>query len=103
MLCTFTIRDENADDPRTLVIRTDDIRAIRDRNTPDSRTQLTYLVGDERFEEWITGTARENKERLQREELETIAAMYGHQQQQQARLQQNLPIPPVARGRAGRG
>lgn len=100
MLCTFTFKNSpTGDEPRTLVIRIDDIRTIKD--TPDG-TELAYLVHDALWLVLVTGTARENMERLQREELDTIATMYGHQQQQQARLQQNLPIPPVVRGKAGK-
>ncbi len=100
MLCTFTIKSDHDDEPRTLVIRTEDIRAILD--TSGGNASLVYLMGDDPQQTFITGTARENKDRLQREELDTIATMYAHQQQQQQRVQAGLPIPPVGRGKAGK-
>lgn len=101
MLCTFTIQHDQGDTQiRELIIPTESIKQIVD--SARGTTELSYLVGDQIFYANVLGTARENMARLQREELDTIATMYGHQQQQQARLQQNLPIPPVARGKAGK-
>lgn len=89
MFCTFTTRQG-----RTLIIRTEDIRCLYDQQEGGCR--VTWLIGtEEREHSDIEGTARENLERLKREELEAIDKA----QQLQQRQGNGLPILPVPRGR----
>ncbi len=92
MLCTFTKLNGG-----TLVIRSEDIKSIDDRESDGS--QLVWLTGTEVCSQRIEGTARENMERLQREELETIARVESYQRETQARMQQGYPAIPVPRGK----
>lgn len=109
MLCTFTLAN---DAKETLVIRSDDIRRIldissryiepgQDLNAPLDqikslpRSELTYMVGTDVDFAHVLGTAKENMDRLQREELEAIARVNAFQQYQQAQP----PIPANLRPR----
>jgi len=101
MLCTFTIKPrKGTPEDRTLVIQSADIKQIAEDDY--GHTFVRWLVGTEVYWERITGTARENMERLQREELEAITRVNTFQQSQQQRIDQGLPVVPVGRGKAGR-
>lgn len=96
MLCTFTT------EAGSLIIRSDDIRAISDGS--NGSTLLRWDVcGTERNAE-IKGTALENRDRIQQEELDLIDRVNQHHlkaQQQAAMLQQMAATmrPKVARGK----
>lgn len=91
MLCTFTT--ETGD----LVIRSDDIRVILDR---EDGANLSWMVGDEVHHYRILGTAAENRDRIQREELDLIARVEAHRYETQRRLSEGYPVPPIKRGKA---
>ena len=91
MLCTFTTERGN------LIIRSEDIRAIEDGG---AETTLTFMVGDAPNTETIAGTAIENRDRIQHEELELIARVEAHRYEIQKQLQAGYPVPPIKRGRA---
>ena len=97
MLCTFTLATST---PRTLVIRSDDIRRIVDIDDlfeqSQSQSGLAYMIGTEVDFAQVLGTAKENMDRLQREELEAIARVNAFQQYQQAQ-------PPIPAGMRPRG
>ena len=112
MLCTFTLATNTKE---TLVIRSDDIRRIvdvsgqyvppgQDLNAPldqiksQPQSELTYLIGTDPYSRCVLGTAKENTERLQREELEAMARIQAFQQQFQMPPPQ-LPIPASMRPR----
>ena len=98
MLCTFTIKPrEGTPEGRMLVIRSDDIRRIIDDEF--NKTWVVYVVGSEVFSDQITGTARENMQRIQQEELDLIARIEEHRQQLQKRVSDGYPAIPVQRGR----
>lgn len=92
MLCTFTTRGE-----KTLIVRSDDIRAIEDYTEDQSR--LVYMVGNDAQSTFILGTAAENAARIQQEELDLIARVEAHRQATQRQLQSGYPVPPVQRGK----
>mgnify|MGYP001586362497 FL=1 len=90
MLCTFTTEGGR------LVIRSDDIRIIED---VAAGTALTWAVGDDVYHSAIAGTATENRDRIQQEELDMIARVEAHRYETQRRLAEGYPVPPVARGK----
>ena len=96
MLCTFTIKTGGA-----LIIRSDDIRAIIDE--PGGAT-VAFMAGDAITSYEITGTALENRDRIQKEELDLIDRVNQHhlQAQQQAAMLQQMAQqmqPKVQRGK----
>jgi hypothetical protein len=92
MLCTFTTKDG-----KTLIVRSDDIRVIEDAG--DDESLLIWMIGDQVQDKFIQGTARENAERIQQEELDLIARIEEHRQQLQRRMAEGYPAVPVKRGR----
>jgi hypothetical protein len=102
MLCTFTTKYGN------LIIRSDDIRGIADH--PDGTTYVTWEAGQELETAVITGTAAENRDRIQQEELDLIERVNQHhlraqqqaQQLQQMAAQLATQPPKVARGKQAR-
>lgn len=94
MLCTFTT------EYGLLVVRSDDIRSISDG--PEN-TLLRWDVCGGVYEAIILGTAAENRDRIQQEELELIDRVNQHhlKAQLQAQMQQQLAAQPprVERGR----
>jgi hypothetical protein len=93
MLCTFTTKDG------ALVIRSDDIRSISDSSRG---TLLLWVIGDAIHDRLIEGTASENRDRIQQEELDLIAKVESHRYETQKRWQTGYPVPPVERGRQAR-
>lgn len=96
MLCTFTTEKGN------LIVRSDDIRSIEDLG--NGECHLTWAIGAEWFHREITGTALENRDRIQQEELDLIDRVNQHhlQAQQQAAMLQQMAAnmqPKVARGK----
>ncbi len=91
MLCTFTTRDG------MVIIRSDDIRLIEDGAS--NSAELIWLMGDELTTRTIQGTATENRDRIQQEELDLIARVEAHRYETQRRLSEGYPVPPVARGK----
>jgi hypothetical protein len=91
MLCTFTTEDG------TLVIRSDDIRVIE--NAGPERARLIFMDGDDRLMRIISGTAAENRDRIQQEELDLIGRVESHRYEMQKQLQAGYPVPPVVRGK----
>lgn len=97
MLCTFEIKPkEGTPEGRACIIRSEDIRHITDDEA--GRTWVRWLIGDEVLHEEVVGTARQNMDRLQQEELVAMARVNAFQQ----RINQGLPAIPVQRGKAGR-
>ncbi len=94
MLCTFTTGNG------LLIIRSDDIRMIEDGAT--GTAELIWKIGDENTSRTITGTAAENRDRIQHEELELIARVEAHRYETQKQLQAGYPVPPVQRGKQAR-
>jgi hypothetical protein len=100
MLCTFTTRGG-----KSLIIRSDDIRALIDE--PEGTTTLTFVVGEVVTTYEVTGTAAENRDRIQQEELDLIERVNQHhlraqqqaQQLQQMAAQLAAQPPKVARGK----
>jgi hypothetical protein len=92
MLCTFTTRGE-----KTLIVRSDDIRAIEDYAGNESR--LVYMVGNDSMSTFVQGTATENAVRIQQEELDLIARVEEHRRQLQQRMAEGYPAVPVQRGK----
>jgi len=92
MLCTFTTKDG------ALIVRSDDIRLIQDHSVDQSR--LHWMDGPELNNAFITGTAIENRDRIQQEELDMIAKVEAHRYETQRRLSEGYPVPPIKRGRA---
>lgn len=101
MLCTFTLATNTKE---TLVIRSDDIRRIldisgqyvepgQDMDAPldqiksQPRSELTYMIGTDPYSRCVLGTAKENVDRLQREEIEAVMRVNAFQQQMQAQPQ----------------
>jgi len=112
MLCTFTLAN---DAKEALVIRSDDIRRIldvsgqyvepgQDMNAPLDqikslpRSELTYMVGTDVDFAHVLGTARENMDRLQREEIEAVMRVNAVQQQMQM-AQASIPANLRPRGK----
>ena len=91
MLCTFTTEKGGA-----LVIRSDDIRLIMDR---EDGADLAWMVGEEVHHYRILGTAAENRDRIQQEELDLIARVEAHRYETQRRLSEGYPVPSVKRGK----
>jgi hypothetical protein len=94
MLCTFTISNAINAPVRVLIIRSEDIKIIRD--TPQG-TVLYWQVGTEIMTEMVTDTARENMDRLQREEIEAV--MRVNAMQQQFQMQPQIPASLRPRGK----
>jgi hypothetical protein len=90
MLCTFTTEHG------ALIVRSDDIRLIVDE---PGGTRLVWMVGEAFSEQVITGTAIENRDRIQQEELDLIGRVEAHRQQLQRRMAEGYPATPVQRGR----
>ncbi len=86
MLCTFTTKDGD------LVIRSDDIRVIKD--TPTGAI-LVAVIGTESCTNDILGTAAENRDRILQEELDQIGVVETHRY----RTQMLLQAQPTPRGR----
>lgn len=116
MLCTFILATTP---PRTLVVRSDDIRQIADdasRYVPpgqdfavpmeqlmsEPKSTLIYMVGTDPFTTVITGTAKDNMDRLQREELEAMARIQAFQRQMQMPAMRLPEIAPGLRGKPRR-
>ncbi len=97
MLCTFTT--EYGD----LIIRSEDIRRIADIDDPDQQKQafslLIWAEGDECESDHVLGTAAENRNRIQQEELDLIARVEAHRYETQRRLSEGYPVPSVTRGK----
>lgn len=95
MLCTFTTEHGN------FIVPSDDIRAIEDRLGGAIVTYGKTLA--EASTRAILGTAIENRDRIQQEELDLIDRVNQHhlQAQTQARLQQQMmaQLPRVERGK----
>jgi hypothetical protein len=94
MLCTFTTSEG-----KTLVIRSDDIRVIEDRVPSNGEGFLVWMIGDERQDRVIRGTAAENRDRILQEELDQIGHVEAHRFNVQKQLQAGYPVPPIKRGR----
>lgn len=101
MLSTFTTEHG------TLIVPTANIRSIADVErfrgpgkeiTIECQVEWVVTESDLRAQ-YVVGTARENLERLQREELEAVEA-YRRAEQRQS---QGLPMLPVVRGGKVRG
>lgn len=97
MLCTFTTKDG------ALIIRSDDIKSIEDSVSPPGCV-LIWQVGAVVDSRAILGTALENRDRIQQEELDLIDRVNQHhlQAQQQAAMLQQMAAqmqPKVARGK----
>lgn len=92
MLCTFTT------ETGILIVRSDDIRILEDK-VSDGGAVLVFMVGDGIHSRAIHGTARENADRIQQEELDLIARVEGHRYETQKQLQAGYPVPPVKRGK----
>lgn len=88
MLCTFTTRGE-----KTLIVRSDDIRAIEDYAEGESR--LVYMIGNDTQNAFITGAASENRDRILQEELDQIGTVELHR----FKTQQLLQAQPQPRGK----
>lgn len=88
MLSTFTTEHG------TLIIRTQDIRAIEDKAEGCALVWVVEGADVVLQVRTIVGTARENLERLQHEELEAIIKV----QRAEQRGQQGLPALPIVRG-----
>jgi len=97
MLCTFTTEQG------ALIIRSDDIRSIEDvspgENFVGDWALLRWMIGDQVFKIGIKGTAIENRDRIQHEELELIARVEAHRYETQKQLQAGYPVPPIKRGK----
>lgn len=78
-------------------VKTEHIISIADIGD-EGQCTITWLVGDEMQMQRVAGTAQENFDRLKAEELELISAAA----ERQARVDRNLPLLPVQRGRATR-
>lgn len=89
MFCTFITKEG-----RTLIIRTEDIRQLLDRE--DGGCTVTWLVGNDPHFTTVEGAAQENLDRLRAEELQAIEAA----QRLQQRQTQGLPMLPIPRGKA---
>ncbi len=89
MLCTFTIKTGGS-----LVIRSDDIRAIIDE---PGGASMAFMAGDAITSYEITGTAAENRDRILQEELDQIGVVETHRY----RTQMLLQAQPTPRGRQG--
>jgi hypothetical protein len=96
MLCTFTTKDG------ALIVRSDDIRRIADHET---HTLLAWIEGELICTARVLGTAIENRDRIQQEELDLIDRVNQHhlraQMQSQIQAQMAQQPPKVARGRQG--
>lgn len=95
MLCTFTT------ETGALIVRSDDIRIIQD---DPAGTILVCMIGESAHTETVQGTAIENRDRIQQEELDLIDRVNQHhlQAQQQAAMLQQMAAqmqPKVARGK----
>lgn len=90
MLCTFTTEHGN------LVIVSDDIKGIEDT---DRGCYLTWLVAGDVHCKMVQGTAAENRDRIQQEELDLITRVNQHQQNAQRRIAAGQPPVSVIRGR----
>lgn len=103
MFSTFTIRETGLGSgahvidatlpKRELVIRSEDLRRLED--LPSGGCVVQWVELDQLFHQTVEGTARENLERLRREELEAVAEA----QKLQQRHTDGLPILPIPRGR----
>jgi hypothetical protein len=91
MLCTFTT--EGGD---TLIIRSDDIRAIED-GAPNT-SLLVCMLGDKIETRGIQGTARENRDRILQEEVDQVGTVELHR----FKTQQLLQAQPQPRGKQAR-
>jgi hypothetical protein len=91
MLCTFTTKDG------VLIVRSDDIRSICDG---EQGSLLVWAAGDGLASRTILGTAAENRDRIQQEELNAIGRIEAHRYETQKQLQAGYPVPPIKRGRA---
>lgn len=96
MLCTFTTESGN------LIVHSDHIKAIED--TESGTCHVTWAVGTDWFQRDIAGTALENRDRIQQEELDLIDRVNQHHlqaQQQAVMLQQAVANmqPKTARGK----
>lgn len=96
MLCAFTT------ETGSLIIRSDDIRVIEDAGSDKSR--VIFAIVDSEIMRMVTGTALENRDRIQQEELDLIDRVNQHhlQAQQQAAMLQQMAAnmqPKVARGK----
>jgi hypothetical protein len=88
MLCTFTTEHG------TLIIRSDDIRAIEDSISPPGCI-LTWQIGTVIDSRLILGTASENRERILQEELDQVGTVELHRY----RTQQLIQAQPAPRGK----
>lgn len=77
----------------TLIIRTEDIRGIEDRN--DGSTVLIWVIEGAVQVHTITGTAAENLARLQTEEF----LLMEKAAQAQRRIDKGMPALPIVRGK----
>lgn len=100
MLCTFTKKTKDNTD-KHLVVPSGDVKQIEDVDEP-GHCVVVWLIGNDPQSRVCVGTALENTERIQREELEAISRVNQFQQMQQQRLAENLPVVPVGRGKAGK-
>lgn len=91
MFCTFTTMDG-----RTLIIRTEDLRELSDRE--GGGCTITWLLGTQVRAMSVQDTAAENLDRLRAEELAALEMA----RQLQQRQGNGLPILPVARGKIPR-
>jgi hypothetical protein len=90
MLCTFTTKDG------ALVVSSEDIRAIEDTATG---CQLRFALGGVTLDRAVHGTAVENRDRIQQEELDMIARVEVHRYETTRALQAGYPVPPIKRGK----
>lgn len=91
MLSTFTKLDGG-----TLIVRSEDIKAIEDGTRGCT---LVWLIGDQIHDRVIQGTALENLAHIQREELDGIDRVASYQEAQQRRQMEGYPAVPVPRGK----
>lgn len=96
MLCTFTT------EIGSLVVSSEDIKAIEDKISDAATCILAWMTGDVLQTRNVKGTARENRDRIQQEELDLIARVEAHRYETQRRLSEGYPVPPIARGKAVR-
>ena len=87
MLCTFTTKEGS------LCIRSEDIRALEDLK--EGNTLLVWDICGKQTDHVIIGSAVENRDRVELEELDLIARVEAHRY----RTQMLLQAQPTPRGR----
>lgn len=91
----------------SLYIRAEDLRSITDMPAwehpqglkEEARTFVSWVEGDTRLEQAITGTADENFERLRADELRMVEEHEQRRVQAMRNAPMPLPLPAVPRGK----